>query len=713
MKRELLVLLPLLALGACAEERAPVNRLQLNYLKKAYFVGEDPKSLDDDPEFYMRGTVIDVGYGAAQDGVMTSTYAQPVSIVRWEITESYLNARLAYERIPGTDSKGEKVDGLRKKTTNDGQVVASYKIVSHFDIKRSYNPTTGEPLNIVEENTTDRPWNEREYIRVDWSSNLATDAYDFDTLAMMGIYGGVEYEPLAFYVEDPNDENAPRFELDKGYFDITVKAFAKPKMIDLSTLGFGDGQFPACMLNDVIKGSTAPVANCNPQEITIRQSFRKVVDTDYEPFDHDGMRFQAFGAFNFSVRKGYAWNYGMVDDKWFRFAARYNLWERSHYYQDAEKMTGEVKCATLETTANPMKTTGADPNRDTDKDGTADECKAVTDATGVRGSQCDVFKSRCTLPYAVRKSVTIPWYLNGNTDEDLFEATNWAVQEWNLGMMTAVQTSRLVECRRTGAADCDKRFPMWNGQQDDYDDAVTLYRELEACYRSKGWLSDECKTQLDDLAGKLGAERGNAKDPNVLAMAALLKQPPVIVLCHNPVIAGDAPACGEAGLAPRLGDLRYNSVLNIPKPQSPSAWGIMVDGDDPLTGEKVAASINIWTYITDIAAQQLVDLVLYMNGELKTADVTNGKYVQTEWGLFELKYFFSEKIHSDEGEDVSNKIIKNLIKEIITAEPPKKPYNDQKIAEMLKKKGYNVARRTVAKYREQMGLPVSRLRRKI
>jgi len=93
--------------------------------------------------------------------------------------------------------------------------------------------------------------------------------------------------------------------------------------------------------------------------------------------------------------------------------------------------------------------------------------------------------------------------------------------------------------------------------------------------------------------------------------------------------------------------------------------------------------------------------------------VTNGKYVQTEWGLFELKYFFSEKIHSDEGDDVSNKIIKNLIKEIISTEPSKKPLNDQKIAEMLKKKGFNVARRTVAKYREQMGLPVSRLRRKI
>lgn len=93
--------------------------------------------------------------------------------------------------------------------------------------------------------------------------------------------------------------------------------------------------------------------------------------------------------------------------------------------------------------------------------------------------------------------------------------------------------------------------------------------------------------------------------------------------------------------------------------------------------------------------------------------VTNGKYVQTEWGVFELKYFFSEKIKSDEGEDVSNKIIKNLIKEIIDDEPPKKPYNDLKIAGILKTRGYNVARRTVAKYREQMMIPVSRLRRKI
>ncbi|MFQ5676740.1 MAG: RNA polymerase factor sigma-54, partial [bacterium] len=93
--------------------------------------------------------------------------------------------------------------------------------------------------------------------------------------------------------------------------------------------------------------------------------------------------------------------------------------------------------------------------------------------------------------------------------------------------------------------------------------------------------------------------------------------------------------------------------------------------------------------------------------------VTNGKYVQTEHGVFELKYFFSERIQSDSGEDVSNKKIKALIKEIIDKEDPNKPLNDQKIAEMLKEKSFKVARRTVAKYREQMMIPVSRLRRKI
>ena len=93
--------------------------------------------------------------------------------------------------------------------------------------------------------------------------------------------------------------------------------------------------------------------------------------------------------------------------------------------------------------------------------------------------------------------------------------------------------------------------------------------------------------------------------------------------------------------------------------------------------------------------------------------VTNGKYVQTEHGVFELKYFFSEGIKRDDGEDISNRRIKQRIQEIIDIENTHHPLNDQTIAEMLKQEGFNVARRTVAKYRESMMIPVSRLRRKI
>ncbi|MGB9853021.1 MAG: RNA polymerase factor sigma-54 [Candidatus Kapaibacteriota bacterium] len=93
--------------------------------------------------------------------------------------------------------------------------------------------------------------------------------------------------------------------------------------------------------------------------------------------------------------------------------------------------------------------------------------------------------------------------------------------------------------------------------------------------------------------------------------------------------------------------------------------------------------------------------------------IVNNKFVQTEFGTFELKYFFSESLPTDNGDEVSTKVIKQVIKEIIETEPKDNPYSDEKIVEELKKRGYNVARRTVAKYREQMKIPIARLRKEI
>lgn len=93
--------------------------------------------------------------------------------------------------------------------------------------------------------------------------------------------------------------------------------------------------------------------------------------------------------------------------------------------------------------------------------------------------------------------------------------------------------------------------------------------------------------------------------------------------------------------------------------------------------------------------------------------VVNGKYVQSPVGIHELKYFFSEGLSTSEGDEISNKHIKELIKEIIDSEPKKSPYSDDKITKILKEKGINIARRTVAKYREQMRIPVARLRKEL
>lgn len=93
--------------------------------------------------------------------------------------------------------------------------------------------------------------------------------------------------------------------------------------------------------------------------------------------------------------------------------------------------------------------------------------------------------------------------------------------------------------------------------------------------------------------------------------------------------------------------------------------------------------------------------------------VVNGKYVQSPMGVHELKYFFSEGLSTDSGEDVSNKHIRERLKEIIAIENKKSPFSDDKLAELLNAEGIHVARRTIAKYREQLKLPVARLRKQM
>jgi RNA polymerase sigma-54 factor len=92
---------------------------------------------------------------------------------------------------------------------------------------------------------------------------------------------------------------------------------------------------------------------------------------------------------------------------------------------------------------------------------------------------------------------------------------------------------------------------------------------------------------------------------------------------------------------------------------------------------------------------------------------TQGKRKNFVIYLYPLKYFFSEGISTDSGEDVSSREVKNILKELIDNEPKMNPLSDDKLEKYLNEKGYNIARRTVAKYREQLNIPVARLRKQL
>jgi RNA polymerase sigma-54 factor len=117
------------------------------------------------------------------------------------------------------------------------------------------------------------------------------------------------------------------------------------------------------------------------------------------------------------------------------------------------------------------------------------------------------------------------------------------------------------------------------------------------------------------------------------------------------------------------------------------------------------------TFLRPMILKDIADITGY---DISTISrVSNSKYIQTEFGVYAVKYFFSESMTNDSGEEVSTREIKKILQDCIESENKRKPLNDDALADVLKTKGYNIARRTVAKYREQLNIPVARLRKEL
>lgn len=292
------------ALAGCAEERAPIDRTQPNAVRKAWFVGD---------RFYYQRTVVDV---PAANGFtfVGSTDHSGVQKVRFDIQERTLFVRRDIEFIKGADDKAATGDNY------EGDVIAAFPITSHFDIRRAYNPTTGEELNIVEENSFDRPWYERDFMRVDWSNNQVTNyQLDFESQSI---------EPVPYFVQEQNPDgtrnpDAPLFDVDPAddtrltYFDITSRIFAKAGTIEYP----GYGTIPVCWLMG------EETTECGAGEYSIRHSWKRIdPDHQYQAKAYKGMTTDMFGFFT-ADRIVYDAKLGLKQQSKERTLQRHNIWQ--------------------------------------------------------------------------------------------------------------------------------------------------------------------------------------------------------------------------------------------------------------------------------------------------------------------------------------------------------------------------------------------------
>ncbi|MFI5297556.1 MAG: LysM peptidoglycan-binding domain-containing protein, partial [Polyangiales bacterium] len=450
---------------SCATSREDINRVQPDYILKADLVG-DYRDLRAAPEWYLRNLIIGV---ERTNPYFSDGLQDLMRRVRFDIEENYLVIRQSYEEIVGTDGHGGYAPNTEQYTVatgdtldtiaaafgtksdtilaanqstitdpnnlsignvltipgnaNTGTIVAMYPITSHFDIKRSYNPATGELTNIIDENTTDRRWYEREYMRIDWSKNLVVDPSMF-TFWYPQEFGQLNLESVAFYENDPTKPDASNFgEMSTGYFDLTQRWLIKPEMVD-----FYGSKVPQCLLTNYFRNVGAYVqgtVTCDDQEVVIRSSFMKVPTgdqaTDYEVAETNGQQLQIVGTLDLQ-RFSYDRQYGVVDQTWHQYIQRYNLWQKSHNTtacgQDNNQANGDNTCS------------GVDVN-----------------------SVCDLNAKLCTLPYTQRQIRPIVYFADPETPNVLLPATFNAVDIWNQALRNAVATARETECRRAPGGD--------------------------------------------------------------------------------------------------------------------------------------------------------------------------------------------------------------------------------------------------------------------
>ncbi len=284
------------ALSGCAQQIGDIDRTQPNRLEKTAFDGE----------WYMLQTVIDI------NGTAVSTFPGLIGElerIRFDITEDHVIARRMYEDVTGADTSSFGLpDGI---SFNGGAPVAAFS-VSHFDIIRQYNSSTGEESNVIVENSSDRPWNERDYVRVSWEQNRIDSSIDPMIPTSHSSYVSV---PPQEHTDDPTwfverDEDGA-----VTYIDVLNTYVVEP-------------DWWSCLL---MQGFPNWGGSCGPETVQIRTSFQRITEdvaSDHVARIYDDWDMNRFGFFR-TNRAVLDRRYGSRDDSRVSIANTWNIWQRS------------------------------------------------------------------------------------------------------------------------------------------------------------------------------------------------------------------------------------------------------------------------------------------------------------------------------------------------------------------------------------------------
>jgi hypothetical protein len=660
---------PSFALHGCAEERPAINRVQPDYQDKRDFIPVEYDALstgirlgsltsamiEREPIYYTQTTMI---AKPTTSGFVGLTSYSNLEKIRWEVTERALIARQSYRYVRNAPGGSEGIG----QNPRAGEIVAAFSITSHFDIRNDYNAETGEPLNVVLENTTDRPWYQRRFMRVDWSRNLV-DGYN-SVLEYEQWEGRVESEPLDVFVNSPDDPNAPVFDYaqrgntrELRYFDVVNRALLHPERVNLGPDLPG---IPVCFLG------TGEMA-CNPAELTFRVSFLRADPTrDYEPasLSHPvqgatnpprSLDMDRFGFFD-TMRMGFdTANAAVLDTQRIHWATRHNLWVHHHalaFGPDSTSLCNrdedcaEGRLCRIGNTARdashrgvcaPLAIThaaGEAPCASDDDcrhgsgaisaaavcDGVShtcgehyhrcsadSECRAVdpqsTCDLGVASGRSDN-KGLCLMPFRQRQVRPIAYWESANYPTSMQPVTDSVVTEWNGAFEEAVQAARRHECELDRGIDASTVSPASNPCN-----APAVLGTDPALGADARHVFIGCHAPVWGTTAGLPGAHTQAE----------------VEAAH--AAGWDLPRCGVQGTIARLGDLRYNMIGAITDHDSQGYWGLANIAADPENGEMVAGRGAVWQTVTDTYSAYLVALVRLLAGEGVPTDIANGRYL--------------------------------------------------------------------------------------